>query len=141
VLWFIWFLLFAFDVMQISARHRKKGPAGVEGVTRLTVVPLRSSPIQGNDKNLGPLSTPRLGNLTRLSGNKRYRRQPEFPFWNPEWLTVYPEVPAWNFYVARVKTFSGRVCSKALTLEGTQIRDPDDLRNLGPPIARSFKQD
>jgi hypothetical protein len=29
-------------------------------VTRLTVVPLRSSLIQGNDKNLGPLSTPRL---------------------------------------------------------------------------------
>jgi hypothetical protein len=27
-------------------------------VTRLTVVPLRSSPTQGNDKNLGPLSTP-----------------------------------------------------------------------------------
>jgi hypothetical protein len=27
-------------------------------VTRLTVVPLRSSLIQGNDKNLGPLSAP-----------------------------------------------------------------------------------
>jgi len=29
-------------------------------VTRLTVVPLRSRPSQGNDENLGPLSTPRL---------------------------------------------------------------------------------
>jgi hypothetical protein len=30
----------------------------MEGVTRLTVVPLRSSLIHGNDKNLGPLSAP-----------------------------------------------------------------------------------
>jgi hypothetical protein len=96
-------------------------------VTRLTVVPLRSSPIQGNDKNLGPLSTPNLGNLTSLSGNKRYRHQPEFPLWNPEWLTVYPELPVWNFYLARVKTFSGHVCSIALTLTGTQVRDADEV--------------
>jgi hypothetical protein len=33
-------------------------------VTRLTVVPLRSSLIQGNDENLGPLSAPHAGTLT-----------------------------------------------------------------------------
>jgi hypothetical protein len=109
-------------------------------VTRLTVVPLRSSPIQGNDKNLGPLSTPNLGNLTRLSGNKRYRHQPEFPLWNPEWLTVYAELPVWNFYLARVKTFSGRVCSIALTLTGTQVRDADEAGDYGLQLQDRFKQ-
>ena len=95
-------------------------------MTRLTVVPLRSSPIQGNDKNLGPLSTPRAGTLTRQSG-KRYRRQTRFPFWNPEWRTVYPRDCRLEFPIpVSVKTFSGCVCSKALTLAGTQVRDPDD---------------
>jgi hypothetical protein len=87
-------------------------------VTRLTVVPLRSSPIQGNDKNLGPLSTPSLGNLTRLSGNKRYRHQPEFPLWNPEWLTVYPELPVWNFYPIESKNFTGECLLKTAQFGG-----------------------
>jgi hypothetical protein len=45
-------------------------------VTRLTVVPLRSSLIQGNDKNLGPLSAPTLelchaiGSLPAVSAQK-----------------------------------------------------------------------
>ena len=100
----------------------------MEGVTRLTVVPLRSSPIQGDDKNLGPLSTPRLELLTRLLGNKRYPHQPEFPFWNLEWRTVYPSASCLGIPIqTRVKTFSGRVCSKALILAGTQVRDPHDV--------------
>jgi hypothetical protein len=39
-------------------------------VTRLTAVPLRSSLIQGNDKNLGPLSTPRLDSEPDYRGSK-----------------------------------------------------------------------
>jgi hypothetical protein len=56
-----WFFLVAFlTLCRFSQYADRKGPAGVEDVTRLTVVPLRSSLVQGNDKNLGPLSTPRL---------------------------------------------------------------------------------
>lgn len=107
VLWFIgflllfWFLLFAFDVMQISARH-----------------PFRFGRVQSRE-------------TTKTLDHSRYRRQPEFPFWIPDWLTVYPELPAWNFYVAIVKTFSGRVCSKALTL--IRAAEPPTLVELLPP--------
>ena len=39
-------------------------------MTRLTVVPLRSSPIQGNDQNLGLLSTPRLERADETVGKQ-----------------------------------------------------------------------
>jgi hypothetical protein len=106
-------------------------------VTRLTVVPLRSSLIQGNDKNLGPLSTPNLGNLTRLSGNKRYRHQPEFPLWNPEWLTVYPELPVWNFY-PKSKNFLGTCLLNSAHFDWNSSTRCGRSGGLRPPIARSF---
>jgi hypothetical protein len=42
----------------------------------------------------------------------------------PSGLTVYPKVSSLEFPIQmRVKAFSGRVCSKALILAGTQVRD------------------
>jgi hypothetical protein len=54
VLCFTWFLLIALTLMQIPARDSVRNRVPEMGsVTRLTVVPFRSSPSQGNDKNLG----------------------------------------------------------------------------------------
>ena len=95
-------------------------------MTRLTVVPLRSSLIQGNDKNLRPLSTPRLE--LRRDYREKVPTSARNSTWAPEWLTVLPKsfqsgIPIQPSLI----TFSGRVCSKALTLGvSSKYANPDE---------------
>jgi hypothetical protein len=82
----------------------------------------------GKQQRPWPALHSQSGTLTRLLVRKRHRNQPESPFWNPEWRTVCPTASSLGLPLqTSVKTFSGRVCSKALTLAGTQIRDPQDV--------------